>query len=137
ARHHAQALSASADRQGPRRVPRRLEKDRPVAPAASQGRGGMSDQAQPAVAPTESVPTDDEVRAYLAANPDFLLRHPELLSVLTPPQLQHGKLIGISRSNMASQSRVHGAALAVFGARSFEQLIQTVTTDLAVMLGAD
>src|SRR6185312_3858070 len=47
------------------------------------------------------------------------------------------ELIGISRSNMASQSRVHGAALAVFGARSFEQLIQTVTTDLAVMLDAD
>jgi len=124
----------------------------------------MNDQAQPAVAPAaESTPTEDEVRAYLAANPDFLLRNPELLSVLTPPQLQrgnqvvdmqsfmlqrqrnemeklqsqHGELIGISRSNMASQARVHGAALAVFGARSFEQLIQTVTTDLAVMLDAD
>src|SRR6185312_7027651 len=164
ARYHAQALPASADRQGSRGVPCRLEEDRTVDPAADQGRRRMNDQAQPAVAPAaESTPTEDEVRAYLAANPDFLLRNPELLSVLTPPQLQrgnqvvdmqsfmlqrqrnemeklqsqHGELIGISRSNMASQARVHGAALAVFGARSFEQLIQTVTTDLAVMLDAD
>ena len=38
---------------------------------------------------------------------------------------------------MASQARIHGAVLAVFGARSFEQLIQIVTTDLAVLLDAD
>mgnify|MGYP001551157024 CR=1 FL=1 len=54
----------------------------------------MNDQAQPAVIPAaESVPTDDEVRAYLAANPDFLVRHPELLSMLTPPALQRGNQV--------------------------------------------
>jgi hypothetical protein len=104
-----------------------------------------------------------EVCAYLKAHPDFLVHHPDLLAVLTPPALQrgdqvvdmqsfmlqrqrgeleklqqqHGELIGTSRANLTSQARVHGAALALFGARSFEQLIQTVTTDLAVMLDAD
>ena len=49
--------SASADRQGARGLPRRLEEDRPVDPAASEGRRRMSDQAQPAVAPAaESAP---------------------------------------------------------------------------------
>lgn len=124
----------------------------------------MTDKGQTAVAaPAPNAPAEAEVRTYLKAHPDFLLRNPELLSVLTPPTLQrgdhvvdmqsfmlqrqrvelenlkeqHGELIGTSRANLASQSRVHGAALAVFGARSFEQLIQIVTTDLAVMLDAD
>lgn len=123
-----------------------------------------SDKATTAVAaPAPVAPSEDEVRAYLHAHPDFLLHNPDLLRVLTPPALQrgdqvvdmqsfmlqrqrgeleklqqqHGELIGTSRANLASQSRVHGAALAVFGARSFEQLIQIVTTDLAVMLDAD
>ena len=123
-----------------------------------------ADKAAAAVpVPAPAAPAEAEVRAYLRAHPDFLLHNPELLSVLTPPALrrgdqvvdmqsfmlqrqrseleklhaQHGELIGTSRANLVSQSRVHGAALAVFGARSFEQLIQTVTTDLAVMLDAD
>jgi uncharacterized protein len=122
------------------------------------------DKLQNAVAAPEPDPVGAaEVRAYLRAHPDFLVHNPELLSVLTPPalqrgdqivdmqsfmlqrqrgeleklQAQHGELIGTSRANLTSQARVHGAALAVFGARSFEQLIQIVTTDLAVMLDAD
>jgi uncharacterized protein len=104
-----------------------------------------------------------EVCGYLKAHPDFLVRNPEFLTVLTPPALQHGdrvvdmqsfmlqrqrqelerlqrqhgELLGTSRANLTSQARVHSAALALFGARSFEQLIQTVMTDLAVMLDAD
>jgi len=107
--------------------------------------------------------SEAEVNAYLRAHPDFLIRNPELLSVLTPPARQRGdqvvdmqsfvlqrlrgdleklqqqqtELVGTSRANLASQARVHGAVLAIFGARSFEQLIQIVTTDLAVMLDAD
>jgi uncharacterized protein len=115
-----------------------------------------------ATAPVRAV-GEAEVRAYLKAHPDFLIHNPEFLTLLTPPALQrgdqvvdmqsfmlqrqrqefdklqrqHGELIGTSRANLASQARVHSAALALFGARSFEQLIQTVTTDLAVMLDAD
>jgi uncharacterized protein len=114
-------------------------------------------------APEPQAPSEAEVLTYLRSHPDFLVRHPELLSVLTPPAMQRGEqivdmqsfmlqrqradleklrqqqgeLIGTSRANLASQARVHSAVLALFGARTFEQLIQTVTTDLAIMLDAD
>jgi uncharacterized protein YigA (DUF484 family) len=104
-----------------------------------------------------------EVAAYLRQHPDFLLHHQELLEVLTPPSLHNGErvvdmqqfmlqhqraeiarlknqqrtLIATTRANLASQSRVHAAVLALLGASSFEQLIQIVTTDLAVLLDAD
>jgi uncharacterized protein len=50
---------------------------------------------------------------------------------------QQRALLATSRSNMASQSRVHAAVLAIVAAKSFEQLIQVVTTDLAIMLDVD
>jgi uncharacterized protein YigA (DUF484 family) len=108
-------------------------------------------------------PTAAEVVAYLRQNPNFLLEHPDLLEVLTPPSRQSGErvldmqqfmvqhhrseiarlksqhraLVTTSRANLASQARVHSAVLALLGASSFEQLIQIVTTDLAVLLDAD
>jgi uncharacterized protein len=108
-------------------------------------------------------PSAAEVAAYLRQNPDFLVDHGDLLEVLTPPSLQRGErvvdmqhfmvqhqraemlrlksqhraLIATSRANLASQSRVHAAVLALLAAGSFEQLIQIVTTDLAVLLDAD
>lgn len=104
-----------------------------------------------------------EVAAFLRQHPDFLVEHPELLEVLTPPALQRGDrvvdmqqfmlqhqraeilrlknqqraLISTTRANLATQSRVHQAVLALLAAGSFEQLIQIVTTDLAVLLDAD
>ncbi len=104
-----------------------------------------------------------EVAAYLRQHPDFLVEHSELLQILTPPSQQRGErvvdmqnfmlqhqraeiarlksqhrvLVGTSRANLASQARVHAAVLALLGASSFEQLIQIVTTDLAVLLDAD
>src|SRR5260370_26042066 len=50
---------------------------------------------------------------------------------------QHRALVAATRANLASQSRVHSAVLALLAASSFEQLIQIVTTDLAVLLDAD
>ena len=115
----------------------------------------------PALAPR---PVDGaEVASYLRHHPDFLLEHPELLAVLTPPAIDRGErvvdmqhfmlqhqraemlriknqqraLISTSRANLAIQSRVHSAVLALLAATSFEQLIQTVTVDLAVLLDAD
>jgi uncharacterized protein YigA (DUF484 family) len=104
-----------------------------------------------------------EVAAYLREHPDFLVEHSELLQVLTPPSHQRGErivdmqhfmlqhhraeiarlkgqhkaLIATTRANLTSQSRVHAAVLALLAASSFEQLIQIVTTDLAVLLDAD
>lgn len=105
----------------------------------------------------------EAVILYLRRHPDFLVEHPELLTVLTPPALRRGEgildmqhfmlqrlreelartklqqrsLIATSRSNLSSQGRVHAAVLAVIGATSFEQLIQVLTTDLAVLLDVD
>jgi len=107
--------------------------------------------------------TADEVLAYLTRHPGFLADHPDLVGVLTPPEHQRGAgvvdmqqfmlqrlqadlarlksqqraLISTSRSNLTSQTRIHAAVLALVGASSFEQLIQTVTTDLAVLLDVD
>jgi uncharacterized protein len=104
-----------------------------------------------------------EVIAYLKQHPDFLDRHPEALRLLRAPMrevgegvfdfqhfmierlrdelarvnLEHRTLIAASRGNLASQGRVHKAALAILGAPSFEQLLQIVTTDLAVLLDVD
>jgi uncharacterized protein YigA (DUF484 family) len=115
---------------------------------------------------TEAAPraaTADEVLAYLARHPGFLAEHPDLVDLLTPPAHRHGAgvvdmqqfmlqrlqaelarlksqqraLISTSRSNLTSQTRIHAAVLALVGATSFEQLIQTVTTDLAVLLDVD
>jgi uncharacterized protein YigA (DUF484 family) len=104
-----------------------------------------------------------EVAAYLRQHPNFLVEHGELLEVLTPPSRQSGErvvdmqqfmvqhqrgeiarlksqhraLVATTRANLASQARVHSAVLALLAASSFEQLIQIVTTDLAVLLDAD
>ena len=56
---------------------------------------------------------------------------------ITRLKTQHRILIATTRANLTSQSRIHGAVLALLAAASFEQLIQIVTTDLAVLLDAD
>jgi uncharacterized protein YigA (DUF484 family) len=104
-----------------------------------------------------------DVVEYLRRHPDFLDRHPDALRLLRPPNrefgeavfdfqhfqierlrrdlarinLEHRTLIAASRGNLASQGRVHKAAIAILAASSFEQLLQTVTTDLAVLLDVD
>jgi uncharacterized protein YigA (DUF484 family) len=104
-----------------------------------------------------------EVLAYLRRHPDFLERHPEALRLLRTPEREvgdrvvdfqhfqterlrrdltrinqeHRALIAASRGNLASRNRVHKAALAILAAPSFEQLLQTATTDLAVLLDVD
>jgi uncharacterized protein len=104
-----------------------------------------------------------DVVAYLRRHPDFLDRHPEALRLLGAPSRELGadvfdfqhfhierlrrdltrltteqrSLIAASRGTLASQGRVHKAVLAVLAAASFEQLLQTVTTDLAVLLDVD
>ena len=50
---------------------------------------------------------------------------------------QQRTLVATTRANLASQSRIHAAVLAILAAQGFEQLIQIVTTDLAVLLDAD
>lgn len=116
----------------------------------------------PAEAPSQEIGGRDVV-AYLRRHPDFLDHHPEVLRLLHAPArelgqniddfqhfmierlrrdmarvtLEHRTLIAASRGNLATQGRVHKAVLAILAASSFEQLFQTVTTDLAVLLDVD
>jgi hypothetical protein len=103
-----------------------------------------------------------DVIAYLREHPDFLDRHPDALHLLRAPnrsgdgvldfqhfmlehlrsdlqqaQDEHNQLIALSRGNLASQCRVHKAALTMLKALSFEHLLQIVTTDLAVLIDVD
>lgn len=106
----------------------------------------------------------DRVAAYLRRHPGFLNDYPELLEVLMPPKRrQHGEavidlqsamiermrnenrrigeqqadLLATSRANMTTQSRIHAGVLALLEATTFENLIQAITTDLAVLLDVD
>lgn len=107
--------------------------------------------------------TADDVCAYLRDHPDFLARHAEVIAYQAPPPPDRGagvidlqsfmverlrgevnrlkeqqrELIGTTRANMNSQNRIHAAVLFLLDAQSFEQLIQTVTSDLAVLLDLD
>lgn len=104
-----------------------------------------------------------EVIAYLRQHPDFLEHHPEAVRLLRSPAREmddgvvdfqqflferqrrdlvrvtgeYRDLIATCRGNLASQTRVHKAALTILAAPSFGQLLQIVTTDLAVLLDVD
>jgi uncharacterized protein len=105
-----------------------------------------------------------DVIAYLREHPDFLEKHPGALRLLRTPSRgdgedgvldfqhfmlerlrgdlrrvedEHKNLIALSRGNLASQCRVHKAALTMLRAQSFEHLLQIVTTDLAVLIDVD
>lgn len=103
-----------------------------------------------------------DVIAYLRKNPNFLEKHPQALRLLRAPsrdgddvldfqhfmverlrrdlqrvQDEHKNLVALSRGNLASQCRVHKAALAMLKAVNFEHLLQIVTTDLAVLIDVD
>ncbi len=112
-----------------------------------------------------ALPTEEEVGAYLKAHPDFLARHAELVHHLILPPADRGEgsnvvdlqsfmldrlrrevrtlkdqqrdLIATARANMNSQNRIHAAVLSLLDAPSFPLFVQTITTDLAMMLGVD
>lgn len=107
--------------------------------------------------------TEAQVAAYLRRNPAFLSDNPELLDAMTAPGREQGagvidlqqamverlrgelgealrqrdELLAMSRGNLSSQTRIHKIVLDLIAARSFERLIETVTTDLAVALDLD
>jgi uncharacterized protein YigA (DUF484 family) len=112
--------------------------------------------------PSNEIGASDVV-AYLREHPDFLDRHPEALQLVRAPARKTGddvldfqhfmlerlrrdmarleeerkSLISTSRGNLTSQCRVHKAVMTMLRAASFEQLMQIVTTDLAVLLDVD
>jgi len=116
-----------------------------------------------AASPTARPIADDEVAEYLRRHPDFLSERPELMRVLTPPARRNGDgvvdlqqfmierlraevtrlkknqrvLIGANRAHRIRQTRINEAVIDLLAARTFEEVIQTLTTDLAVRLDVD
>lgn len=113
--------------------------------------------------PPASEPSAAAVEAFLAAHPDFLARRPAIAARLLAPSRFEGdavvdfqqalvdmlrrrlaesegreqELIATSRANLSVQARVHEGVLSLLAARTFEHLIETVTTDLAIQLDLD
>ena len=103
------------------------------------------------------------VTEFLQDNPDFFAKHPEALNAFNAPARGLGEgvadlqqamidrlrgeldtlnedrrdLVVTSRANLQTQGRIHECVLAMLSAKSFEELIQTVTTDFAVLLDLD
>ncbi|MBI1775636.1 MAG: DUF484 family protein [Proteobacteria bacterium] len=121
------------------------------------------DPQKPAIVPPEDELDAQTVTEYLRLHPDFLLKHPDAVLALRPPEREIGegvvdlqtflldriraevtrlkatqrKLIATSRVNLQNQSRVHAAVLALLTATSCDHLLQIITTDLAVVLDVD
>ncbi len=113
--------------------------------------------------PKEDELSDARVAAYLQDHPEFLSRNPDVLKFLSAPERPFGEgvtdiqtamigrlrtevarlnarqdeIILTSRANLNTQGRVHECVIALLAAKSFEQAIQIVTTDFAVMLDLD
>lgn len=107
--------------------------------------------------------TAARVAEYLRQHPDFLARNPALLESMEVPGRDQGngvvdlqrfmverlrndladmsatrdELVANVRNNMATQSRTHEAIIALLAARSFAHFVETVTTDLAIVLDLD
>ncbi len=124
--------------------------------AAPKGKSPQPAQETPAL-------SGQDVAAYLRRHPDFFRHYPALLEDLQAPDCKRGDgvvdlpsfmverlrdsmeemtkarddLLATGRNNQAIQNRIHQAILALLNARSFEQFIETITTDLAVIMDVD
>ncbi len=106
----------------------------------------------------------DVIIAWLKAHPDFLQQNPQVLDVLIPqkkPATRGGvadfqsymierlkaakdeavnttrEIVETARNNMNSQTRIHTAVLRLLEADSFDEFIQTITSDLTSLLDVD
>jgi uncharacterized protein len=100
---------------------------------------------------------------YLQRHPDFLAAHPDVLAGMAAPGRWSGDgvidmqqflitrresemdelrdaaqdVIETSRSNMSTQTRIHGAVLSVLSARAWEDVLRVVTQDWPLLLAVD
>lgn len=108
--------------------------------------------------------TVEDVLLFLKANPTFLKNNPEAYDYLVPPtKSEAGKnvrdfqsamierlksdkervmdttrtLVENARSNMNNQQRIQNVVLRLLEARTFEEFIEMITTDMASMLDTD
>jgi hypothetical protein len=114
-------------------------------------------------APTRRPPAKADIRAFLVENPQYFTDNPDVLAAITPrPRhsgerltdlqsfliarlrtenerllVRHADLLATTRANVLSQGRIHAAALMILEARSFKDLIEIATNDLAMRLDVD
>jgi len=107
--------------------------------------------------------TEEEVRAFLMAHPEFLRDNPELMAALTPPvrelgggvidfqhfmvknlqagskdlQSKYDMLVDYCRENMSVQNQVHHAVLRLIRTRNIEQLLEVIALDLVSLFDVD
>lgn len=107
--------------------------------------------------------SEDDIIAWLRANPRFLRDNPNVCDLLLPPAEKKGKgiadfqaymiqrlkddrdgiieeareLVENSRHNMNNLSRIHRAILMLLEAQSFEDFVRTITLDFASLLDVD
>jgi hypothetical protein len=115
-----------------------------------------------APSPTPAL-TPVEILGWLKNNPDFLKKNPEAIDLLLPPREDNGRkvadfqsymierlkadkseaietakeIVETARNNMNNQSRIHRAVLRLLEAESFDEFIQTLTTDITSLLDVD
>ena len=114
--------------------------------------------------PTQRPPlTSDDVIEYLKSHPNFLTNHPTVYEFLIPPKQQNGKgiadfqtymierlkadktvaietakeIVETARHNMNNQGRIHRAVLRLLECESFEEFIESITSDLTTFLDVD
>lgn len=122
----------------------------------------MSEPAQ--TTPMSKDLTDEDVLAFLKDNPSFIQDNPHAADLLLPPKkrakrgevadfqsymidrLKQDKervmtttqeLVEMSRANMTNQQRINAAVLRMLDASRFDDFIQSITMDLAPLLGVD
>lgn len=112
---------------------------------------------------TDNMPTAEQILAFLKQNPDFLSENEDILPHITPPSSHKGggvvdfqhfmlnrlksdkeralkdrkALIEVSRSNMSVLNRIHAAVLRILDVRSLEEYLETVITELPLILDVD
>jgi len=122
----------------------------------------MTQKLKGAKLPSDSL-SSEQVVEFLRKNPNFFIEHPDALKAIPAPSRELGEgvvdlqqamidslrgqvdtlngdqhdLLSTTRANMQTQARIHECVLSLLAATSFEQLIQTVTTDFAVILDLD
>jgi len=130
----------------------------------------MSQQTKDAPAPEASAKSEDlkalsepAIADYLCRHPDFFVRNPDVLALMTSPDRWTGdgvvdmqsylldrnrveiddlrncaqEVIENSRSNMSTQTRIHASVLALLNAAGMDQLMRVVTEDWPLLLDVD
>ncbi|HAJ89446.1 MAG TPA: DUF484 domain-containing protein [Rhodospirillaceae bacterium] len=107
--------------------------------------------------------TSADVIAYLKSHPDFLTKNPEALDLLVLPKQQSDRkiadfqtymierlkadkteaietakeIVETARHNMNNQGRIHRSVLRLLESESFEEFIESITSDLTTFLNVD